>query len=131
MKRKVGQGFTTTRFSLCGSLRRAEEVSSHFICTWFIVVGTRLSKYRQLPMGVCIFVNYSKLERGGEIFNQSTLISIIIVVFYRKNCDTVFQVWPNNLCWYWEVIFWNEKCIVWQETHYDSRKPKKISGCHV
>ena len=35
-------------------------------------------------MEVCIFVKYSKLG-GREIFNQSTLISIIIVVFYRRS----------------------------------------------
>jgi len=37
------------------------------MCTCFIVVGTRLSKYRQLLMEVCIFVKYSKLGGRGNI----------------------------------------------------------------
>jgi hypothetical protein len=52
----------------------------HFVCARFIVVSTRLSKYRQLLMEVCIFVKYL-----NQIFNQSTLILIIIVVFYRTS----------------------------------------------
>ena len=61
------------------SFEKSRRSCSHFVCTCFIVVGTRLSKYRQLPMEVCIFVKYSKLG-GGKIFNQSTLISIIIAL---------------------------------------------------
>jgi hypothetical protein len=39
---------------------------------------------------------------GGEILNQSTLVSIITVVFYRRSsrkknpfCVTVFQICPK------------------------------------
>ena len=72
----MGQGFMTARFSLTvchwegGSpLRRIEEVV-HILFAgvfFFIVVGTRLSKYRQLSMAVCIFVKYSKLGEWGNI----------------------------------------------------------------
>ena len=63
----------TTRFSLfvlsLGGLWSFEKSRSclHFVCTCFIVVGTRLSKYRQLPIEVCIFVKYSKLGGRGNI----------------------------------------------------------------
>jgi hypothetical protein len=46
------------------SFEKSRRSSSHFVCTCFIVVGTRLFRYRQLSMEVCIFVKYSKL--GGE-----------------------------------------------------------------
>ena len=52
--------------------------SSHFVCTCFIVVGTRLSKYRQLPMA--LYFRQIFEAWGGEIFNQSTLFSIIIAL---------------------------------------------------
>ena len=32
------------------SFEKSRRSCSHFVCTCFIVVGTRLSKYRQLPM---------------------------------------------------------------------------------
>ena len=90
----------TTRFSLfvfsLGGLWSFEKSRSclHFVCTSFIVVGTRLSKYRQLPMEVRIFVKYSKLG-GGLIFNQSTLISIIIALsetFILLQLDLLFNI---------------------------------------
>ena len=49
------------------SFEKSRRSCSHFVCTCFIVVGTRLSKYRKLPMEVCIFVKYSKLGGWGNI----------------------------------------------------------------
>ena len=69
MKRKVGQGFMTIRFSLLfvtGWFFEKSRRSPHFVCTCFIVVGTRLSTYRQLPMEVCIFFKCSKLGGKGR-----------------------------------------------------------------
>ena len=63
------------------SFEKCRRSCSHFVCTCFIVVGTRLSK---LPKEVCIFVKYSKLGERGNI-QKSTSISIIIVVFYRRS----------------------------------------------
>ena len=62
------QIFADNCLSLGGrwSFEKGWRSCSHFVCTCFIVVGTRLSKYRQFPMEVCIFVKYSKLGWGGE-----------------------------------------------------------------
>ena len=62
------QIFADYRLSLGGrwrwSFEKCRRSCSHFVCTCFIVVGTRLFKYRKLPMEVCIFVKYSKLGGG-------------------------------------------------------------------
>ena len=63
------QIFTDYFLSLGGrwSFEKTRRSCSHFVCTCFIVVGTRLSKYRQLSMEVCIFVKYWKLGGRGNI----------------------------------------------------------------
>ena len=61
--------FLLLNLSLGGqwSFEKSRGSCSHFVCTCFIVVGTRLSKYRQFPMEVCIFVKYSKPGGRGNI----------------------------------------------------------------